>query len=291
MGPLASPSRLLAAKNLFPKKFMGQNFLVDPSTAEMIVRRAGVSGADAAIEIGAGLGALSIPLARCVNTLYAVEKDRDLIPILSDLLAEQEIGNTKLINRNIFDIDLPKIAEAEESKLILFGNLPYNVSSQVVIWAVDRRRWINRAIFMFQKEMAQRIAAPPGSADYGRLSVMVQRCSRVKRIARVDARQFYPRPKVDSEVIEIRFEDGIAPPAADEALFAAVVKAAFGQRRKTLKNALGSGRIGLDGRTAACLWGQISVHPGRRAETLTVSEFVELANALKKCREQLRWTP
>ncbi len=288
---MTSPSRLLAAKKLFPKKHMGQNFLVDPSTAEMIVRRAGVSGEDAAMEIGAGLGALSIPLARCAKTLYAVEKDRDLIKILSDLLAEKEIGNTILINRNIFDIDLPKIAEAEEARLILFGNLPYNISSQIVVWAVEHRQWIDRAVFMFQKEMAQRIAAPPGSGDYGRLSVMVQCCSRVKRIARVDARQFYPRPKVDSEVIEIRFEDGVAPPAADEALFAAVVKAAFGKRRKTLKNALGSGGLGLDDRTAACLWEKTSINPGRRAETLTVSEFVALANALKEGREQIRSTP
>ncbi|MFO8111776.1 MAG: 16S rRNA (adenine(1518)-N(6)/adenine(1519)-N(6))-dimethyltransferase RsmA [Desulfosalsimonadaceae bacterium] len=278
------PGRILAAKNLFPKKHMGQNFLVDPSTAEMIVRRAGVSAKDAAIEIGAGLGALSVPLARCAKTLYAVEKDRDLMKILSDLFEEKEIGNAILINRNIFDIDLSEIAQAENTKLILFGNLPYNISSQVVIWAIEHRQWIDRAVFMFQKEVAQRIAASPGSGDYGRLSVMVQYCSRVKRIARLDARQFYPRPKVDSEVIEFCFEQGGRPPVVDETLFAAVVKAAFGKRRKTLKNALGSGGIGIDDQTAACLWEKTAINPARRAETLTVSEFVELTNALEKLR-------
>ncbi len=277
------PSRMLAARNLSPKKYMGQNFLVDPSTAEMIVRRAGVSSDRAAVEVGAGLGALTVPLARCVKTLYAVEKDRDLIQVLGDVLSENGIDNAVLLNRSIFDIPIQDMAKAENSKLILIGNLPYNISSQVVMWAIENRAWIDKGVFMFQKEVADRIAAAPGGREYGRLSVMVQYCARVRKIARINANQFYPKPKVDSEVVEISFEDPVLRPAADETLFAAVVKAAFGQRRKTLKNSMAGASLGLGSRVSACLWEETAINPGRRAETLTVAEFVDLADSLKAC--------
>ncbi len=278
------PGRLLAIRNLSPKKHMGQNFLIDPSTAEMIVRRADITKNDAAMEIGAGLGALTIPLARCAKTVYAVEKDRDLIEILSGVLAENKTDNVNLLNRNVFDVDIEKIAREERGRLTVFGNLPYNISSQVVIWAIGHRNIIDRAVFMFQKEVAMRIAACPGSGDYGRLSVMVQHYGSVARIAKVDAHQFYPRPKVDSEVIEIRFAQG-GKQAEDDALFSSLVKAAFGQRRKTLKNALSGSGMGLDSRMVECMWENTSIDPVRRAETITVPEFVALANALKKCRD------
>jgi len=274
---------MLAARNLSPKKHMGQNFLVDPSTAEMIVRRAGVSSDRAAVEVGAGLGALTVPLARCVKTLYAVEKDRDLIQVLGDVLSENGIDNAVLLNRSIFDIPIQDMAKAENSKLILIGNLPYNISSQVVMWAIENRAWIDKGVFMFQKEVADRIAAAPGGREYGRLSVMVQYCARVRKIARINANQFYPKPKVDSEVVEISFEDPVLRPAADETLFAAVVKAAFGQRRKTLKNSMAGASLGLGSRVSACLWEETAINPGRRAETLTVAEFVDLADSLKAC--------
>ena len=276
------PGSLLAARNLAPKKYMGQNFLVDPSTSEMIVRRAGVSPDDTVVEVGAGLGALSVPLARSAKTLYAVEKDRDLVEVLNDVLEKNQIENAIVINKNIFDADLAAIAEGAGGKLSVFGNLPYNISSQIVMWAIEHRRLLHRGVFMFQKEVARRIYAAPGSADYSRLSVMVQYCSRVKKIAGIDAHQFYPRPKVDSEVVEIRFEPEIVRPPADEKRFFEVVKAAFGKRRKTLKNALAGSDRSLDNQTLGRIWQETSIDPGRRAETLSVEEFVELADVIHK---------
>lgn len=276
------PGSLLAARNLAPKKYMGQNFLVDPSTSEMIVRRAGVSPDDTVVEVGAGLGALSVPLARSAKTLYAVEKDRDLVEVLNDVLEKNHIENAIVINKNIFDTDLAAIAERAGGKLSVFGNLPYNISSQIVMWAIEHRRLLDRGVFMFQKEVARRIYAASGSAEYGRLSVMVQYCSRVKKIAGIEAHQFYPRPKVDSEVIEIRFEPGITRPPADEPLFSVVVKAAFGKRRKTLKNALAGSELNLDSRALEYIWHETPIDPGRRAETLSVAEFVELADTIRK---------
>jgi 16S rRNA (adenine1518-N6/adenine1519-N6)-dimethyltransferase len=282
---LTFPGHLLAVKNLTPKKQLGQNFLVDPSTAEMIVRRAGISVDDAVVEIGAGLGALSIPLAGSARIVYAVEKDRDLIEILSGVLSEKKIANIVLLNKNIFDLEIEEIARGEQCKLKLAGNLPYNVSSQIVMWAIDHRHIIESAVFMLQKEMARRISAPAGSDDYGRLSVMVQYFGGVEKIARINAHQFYPRPKVDSEVIGIRFKNTMDHPAADETLFSAVVKAAFGKRRKTLRNALANSDMDLEPRILDCLWAQSSIDPGRRAETLSVAEFVDLSDALKQCIE------
>lgn len=281
------PGRLLAARNLAPKKYMGQNFLIDPSTSEMIVRRAGVSPDDTVIEVGAGLGALSVPLARSAKFLYAVEKDRDLVEVLKDVLEKSHIGNAAIIHKNIFDTDIAAIAQGAGGNLSVFGNLPYNISSQIVMWAIEHRRLLDRGVFMFQKEVARRIYAAPGSADYSRLSVMVQYCSRVKKIAGIDAHQFYPRPKVDSEVVEIRFEPEIVRPPSvrppmDEKRFFEVVKAAFGKRRKTLKNALAGSDRSLDNQMLERIWQETSIDPGRRAETLSVEEFVELADVIHK---------
>ncbi len=279
------PGHFLAAKNLLPKKHMGQNFLIDPSTAEMIVRRAGVCSNDTVLEIGAGLGALSIPLGRSCKNLYAVEKDRDLIEILPGVLAANEINNAVLIHKNIFDVDLEGIARKEKRMLTIFGNLPYNISSQVVIWAIEHRHLIDRAVFMFQREVAKRIGALAGSREYGRLSVMVQYCGRVERIAKIEAHQFYPKPKVSSEVIMIHFDLPTRQAIVDEKQFSAVVKAAFGRRRKTLKNAFAESELNVDSGILDCMWEKTSIDPHRRAETLNVSEFIELTAALGRCRD------
>ncbi|MBS3756704.1 MAG: ribosomal RNA small subunit methyltransferase A [Desulfobacterales bacterium] len=277
---MTGPYRLLSSRSLFPKKHMGQNFLADPSTAEMIVRRAAFLEA-VVVEIGAGVGALTVFAALAAKRVYAVEKDRDLIGILEAVVAEGGVENVAVINRNIFDVDLQAIFEHENARLTVIGNLPYNISSQVLISLIFQRDIIDRAVLMLQSEMARRIYAVPGTKAYGRLSVMTQYCAFVSRIARVRANQFYPRPNVDSEVIEIRFEPPRVP-AADENLLSAVVKAAFGQRRKTLRNALIGGELSItESQTDAAL-GRAGISGGRRAETLSVEEFVSLANCIAR---------
>ena len=279
---MTGPHRLLAARGVLPKKHMGQNFLADPSTAEMIVRRA--RPADAVVlEIGAGVGALTVFAAREARFVYAVEKDRDLIEVLQGVAAETGAENVFVINRSIFDVDLEAIARKEQSRLLVLGNLPYNISSQVLISLINTRRIIERAVLMLQTEMAQRLYARPGTKAYGRLSVMTQYCSSVSRVARVRANQFYPRPKVDSEVVEICFQPPVHV-AADEAVLSAVVKAAFGQRRKTLKNALGGSELGIDGDQIVRALQMAAIDGTRRAETLSVGEFVGLANVFQNIR-------
>ncbi|MCF8023880.1 MAG: 16S rRNA (adenine(1518)-N(6)/adenine(1519)-N(6))-dimethyltransferase RsmA [Desulfobacteraceae bacterium] len=275
---MTAPHRLLANRRLLPKKQMGQNFLADPSTAEMIVRRAALSDATV-VEIGAGVGALTVSAASAAKRVYAVEKDRDLIGILDSVLAEGGFENVEVINKNIFDVDLEEIYVKEDARLVVIGNLAYNISSRVIGSLIFKRQIVERAVLMLQAEMARRLYADPCSKDYGRLSVMTRYCAEVSRIARVKANQFYPRPKVDSEVIEIRFQSP-AEKAEDENLLSAVVKAAFGKRRKTLRNALVTQELGIKGQEVEAALGRAGIDGSRRAETLSVSEFVALTNCI-----------
>lgn len=281
---MTSPRTLLAAKSLHPKKQFGQNFLVDPSTAKMIVDRSRLSPDDIVLEIGSGLGALTIPAARQAKRVYAVEKDHEIVEVLQTELADNNIENVTIINKDILTVDINEISKRENRNLIVLGNLPYNISSQIVVALLDAKHCIDRASLMFQKEVARRLAADPGSKDYGRLSVMLQYSAEVKRLATVGAHLFLPKPKVASEVIEVRFRKVIEKPVADESLFSAVIKAAFSTRRKTLKNALLNIGALNDAESIKNILEYAGIDPARRAESLSVTEFVDLANAFFNAR-------
>ncbi|GAB6097414.1 16S rRNA (adenine(1518)-N(6)/adenine(1519)-N(6)) -dimethyltransferase RsmA [Desulfatiferula olefinivorans] len=280
---MTSPRILLTAWNLHAKKQFGQNFLADPSVPDMIVGKSDLKGEDIVLEIGAGLGALTLPIARTAARVYAVERDNQLVPLLrNELLSAGLDHKVTLIHDDILNVDLGAISQTHGRPVRVMGNLPYNISSQILIWLVRGRKHVDRAVFMFQKELADRIAAKVGSKDYGRLSAVIQYCAAVRPLVRVDASRFFPRPKVDSEVIEIRFFDRPEWPAQDETFLFSVIKAAFGQRRKTLKNALCNNlsEIPADRITAAL--DTAGIDPQRRAETLAVEEFVRLANILTR---------
>ena len=279
---MTSPRILLAAYNLRPKKKLGQNFLVDPSTAKMIVDYSEILPDDVVIEIGAGLGALTIPAARRVQKVFAVEKDRQIIDILKIELLASNLSNVAIIEKNILMVDIKALVKNIDRKIVVIGNLPYNISSQILVQLVKTRNVISRAILMFQKEMAQRITAQPGCKDYGRLTVMLRYCSDIKKLADVKASLFFPKPKVDSEVLEIRFKERLEYSAKDEAFLFRVIKAAFGNRRKTLKNALAASALDIDANTAKNVLESSDIDPIRRAETLYIEEFVRLSNSLAR---------
>lgn len=279
---MTSPRTLFSAWNLSPKKQFGQNFLSDPKMAEMIVSRSGISKENIVLEIGAGLGALTVPLGFAAEKVYAVEKDINLLPLLKSELLAKNIDNVSIMNENILEMDIENTAAKHGCKIVVIGNLPYNISSQVLIKLINQRSCLSRAVLMFQKELSERICAKPGCKDYGRISVMLRYCADIGKIADVKASLFFPKPKIDSQIIEIRFKESPDFPADDEKFFFSVIKAAFGKRRKTLKNSLSGSELGIDAQTAVFALNSAGIDPARRAETLTVEEFVKLSNAIPK---------
>jgi len=275
---MTNPSTLMKTWNLRAKKELGQNFLADQGTAEKIVARSGITSDDVVLEIGAGLGSLTRPLARVARKVYAIEKDSTLIPPLNDELLASSIDNVVVMNDNILSLDIALIARTEQQPLVVMGNVPYNISSQILVQLMMARQHLKKAALMFQKELALRVMATPGSKAYGRLAVMAGYCSTVGVITEVKAARFFPKPKIDSLVISISFKDHAEPSATDESLLYKVVKASFSKRRKTLRNSLSGPILQIDAATAARELIAAGIDPIRRAETLTVEEFVNLSN-------------
>ena len=254
------------------KKNLGQNFLHDRGVIERIVLAIDPRPGDRIVEIGPGQGALTFPLLRRHGELTAIEFDRDLLQPLA--AAAQAHGALSLLNANVLDVDFSALAAGGmpgEGLLRLVGNLPYNLSSPILFHALDHAAAIRDMHFMLQKEVVERMAAGPGSKVYGRLSVMLQAYCRVTPLFKVPPGAFRPAPKVDSAVVRLQPLPPGAVVVADRARFAHVVRAAFGQRRKTLRNAL-SGVVDATAIEAA------GVRPDARAEQLSVADFASLAN-------------
>ena len=250
-----------------PKKSLGQHFLTDRSYIDKIVMAVNPQPGDRLVEIGPGQGAITFPLLRKHGELTAIEFDRDLITPLME--ASEGIGRLTIIHKNVLDVDFGKLAGDE--KLRLVGNLPYNLSSPILFHAIEHAASIRDMVFMLQKEVVDRMAAEPGSKVYGRLSVMLQAYCRVDSLFVVPPGAFRPPPKVDSAVARLVPREASTIGIADPKRFEEVVRAAFGQRRKTLRNALG-GTCSTEQIEAAGL------RPDARAEQIEVEGFVRLAN-------------
>lgn len=277
---MTSPRNMLKAWNIRAKKSLGQNFLSDPNMANKIIKLAKIQPNDTVIEIGAGLGALTIPLAAAARKVYAVEKDSQLLRLLNTELLVNNTSNVVPLEQNVLTLDISGLASNDGPKLIVMGNLPYNISSQVLIHLIDNRHVIGRAVLMFQKELAARLTAGTGIKAYGRLTVMLQYCAFIKTLTRVESSLFFPKPRVDSEVIELTFHDRYRLPPDEESFFYQVIKTAFSKRRKTLKNALAGSPLSKTSSEALEALECAAIDPQRRAETLDVEEFIALSRAL-----------
>jgi 16S rRNA (adenine1518-N6/adenine1519-N6)-dimethyltransferase len=258
---------------------LGQNFLINDGTAERIVAQARLGADDVVLEIGAGLGVMTVTAAAQAKKVIAVEKDRNLVPLLKAELLVHGLTHVSVHEQDILKTRLESLAGEDVSQpMVVLGNLPYSISSQIVVKLIDERQHIDRAVLMFQKELADRLCAGPGTKVYGRLSVRLQYCAEIVPLLHIGAAQFYPRPKVDSAVLGIWFKTSITDPVNDEKLFARVIQAAFGQRRKNLRNALSGSLLTLDRQEAVQLLETSRIDPRRRAETLPVAAFVTLTN-------------
>ena len=256
------------------KKHLGQNFLHDSSVIDRIVQAIAPKPGDALVEIGPGQGALTFPLLRAQGALTAIEFDRDIIAPLTARAAAY--GTLTLINADVLNVDFTALAaESGTDRIRLVGNLPYNLSSPILFHAVDHLPAIRDMHFMLQKEVVERMAAPPGSKVYGRLSVMLQAVCHVVPLFVVPPEAFRPAPKVDSAIVRLVPRDPAEVNIDNPKVFSHVVRAAFGQRRKTLRNAL-NGVATADQIVAAGL------KPEVRAEQVSVAEFIHLANQVAR---------
>ena len=253
------------------KKHLGQHFLHDRSYVDRIVQAVGPmldpQSGERLVEIGPGQGAITFPLLDRHGALTVIEFDRDLIAPLTE--AARSHGDLTVVHRDVLKVDFGALADGGRIRLV--GNLPYNLSSPILFHALDHAAAISDMTFMLQKEVVERMASGPGSKVYGRLSVMLQAYCRVTPLFKVPPGAFRPAPKVDSAVVRLQPLPPGAVVVADRARFAHVVRAAFGQRRKTLRNAL-SGVVDATAIEAA------GVRPDARAEQLSVADFASLAN-------------
>lgn len=253
------------------KKRFGQHFLRDASVVARIVSAFAPARDDTVVEIGPGRGALTHALLPRLARLHAIEFDRDLIAPLTAQCAA--LGDLRLHNADALAFDFRALAPAPPRRIRVIGNLPYNISTPLLFHLFAQLDCVGDMLFMLQKEVVARIAAGPGGKDYGRLSVMTQAVCAVDALFDVPPMAFVPPPKVNSAVV--RLTPHGAPPcvAARSPAFAEVVRLAFAQRRKTLRNNLRS--VLAD---TALL--KLNIDPSRRAETLTLAEFCRLAEAL-----------
>jgi 16S rRNA (adenine1518-N6/adenine1519-N6)-dimethyltransferase len=254
------------------RKRFGQHFLRDEEIIARIVQAIAPRPDQRIVEIGPGEGAITLPLLRKAGRLTVIELDRDLVPRIAARCAG--VGEVTIINADILNVDLGELA-GENGRLRVVGNLPYNISSPILFHCIDHLDAIEDMHFMLQREVVDRMAAAPGSKVYGRLSVMLQLACRVEPLLPVPPEAFRPPPKVDSAVVRLTPLPREQRPVDHLDLIARLVRAAFGQRRKTLSNS-------LDGLASADQLRAVDIDPGARAEQLPPQSFVRLARHLEE---------
>jgi len=250
------------------KKNFGQNFLHDRSIIDRIVRSINPAAGERIVEIGPGRGALTFALLERIDAITAIEIDRDLIPWL-----KARDARIHIVESDVLQVDFTALAERLGGPIRLVGNLPYNISSPILFHAREHRDAIVDMHFMLQKEVVERMAAADGNKDYGRLTVMLQAVFAIDHLFNVPPESFTPAPKVDSAIVRLRPLPEGSWPDFDDTRLETIVRAAFGMRRKTLRNTL---RDVVDEHTLLAA----GIDPGARAEQLPVSAFIGLAKRL-----------
>ena len=285
MKKLTSPAvlkQILADSGFRFSKSLGQNFLISDSVLEDMIYSAGIDDTSNVLEIGPGFGTLTQQLCLHAKKVVSVEIDETVIPILKDNTAE--FDNLTIINGDIMKTDIKKLISEqfgnEEVKVV--ANLPYYITTPIIMALLEQELPISMLVIMIQKEVADRIAAKPCTKDYGALTVAVNFYCEPSVICNVPASCFIPPPKVSSSVIMLTMREKPAVEVKDKKKYFSVVKAAFGQRRKTLRNALANSGVAGSKEDVAELLQSVGIEPGRRGETLSLEEFALIANACEK---------
>lgn len=265
-------------------KSLGQNFLINPSVCPRMAEYGGAEKGIGVIEVGPGIGVLTCELAKRADKVVAVELDKRLLPVLEETLAE--FDNIKVVNDDILKIDLKKLIEEEFAgmEVVVCANLPYYITSPVIMKLLEDKLPIKALTVMVQKEAAQRICAEVGTRQSGAVTVAVNYYSTPQLLFSVSAGSFMPAPKVDSAVIRLDILENPRVELKNEKLFFRIIKSAFGQRRKTLSNSLSSGLSLPKGDIISALE-TAGVPANYRAEQLTMQQLADIANAVAQITE------
>jgi 16S rRNA (adenine1518-N6/adenine1519-N6)-dimethyltransferase len=263
------PRQLLKRYGFAPKKSYSQSFLISRRAVSVIVDALELTGSETVVELGAGLGTLTRPLLSRARTVIAVERDPDMLHVLESELSE--LGLT-IVRGDAARVDYETLAEPP---LCVVGNLPYAITGAILEHLVHHAAHVSRAVLMVQREVRDRLVASPGSREYGALTVFTSAAFRIETVLKLPPSAFHPQPKVHSAVV--RFLPHAVPRAQETQAFRRVVRAAFGQRRKTLLNALGA-VVGKELARAGIL--RAGFDPQQRGETLSVEELASLTRAL-----------
>ena len=281
----AEVTRLLTKYDFKCKKRLGQNFLVDQNTLQIIINSLKLNKKDCILEIGTGIGTLTSALSPLVKQVISIEKDKKLTPLLKESLSSS--NNIEIIFKDIMNFDLvnffkQKIIKGEKIEKIV-GNLPYYISISLIRQILELNRYLKLAVFLVQKEVGERLMAQVGNKNYGILSLVAQYYSQPQKVHIVPSTVFYPQPKVSSMIIKLDIYENPQVQVSNEKLFFNIIRASFQQRRKRLINSLSNYFKGeITKAEIENILTETNIDKNRRGETLTLEEFAKLSIAMKK---------
>jgi 16S rRNA (adenine1518-N6/adenine1519-N6)-dimethyltransferase len=279
------PRAALAARGLHPKHSFGQNFLADANVARKIAELATTPEGGTVVEIGAGTGALTEHLAARAARVVTIERDRDLVPVLRDAFAERPEGTFEVLEADAKGVDYAPLLASGPPPHVLAGNLPYQITGPLLTLTVELAEHLDRAVYMLQLEVGERLVARPGTSSYGGLTVFVQAAFSVEKAFVVRRGAFFPQPNVDSVVVVLT---PLRPRvSAETPAFRALVKGAFAQRRKTLRNAW-KGVLSLSPEGLARAATEAGIDLERRGETLGVEDYARMAQIVERLAAEPR---
>lgn len=285
---IATPSRTIEIQQKYgiqAKKSLGQNFIIDTNILHNIVKAGSVDKDTIVIEVGPGIGALTEQIAKVAKHVYAFEIDQRLLPVLDDTLSPYD--NVTVLNEDILEVDLSAFFEEQtinQERVVVMANLPYYITTPIIINFLESSVNVDQMIFMIQKEVAERIAAEPSTKAYGSLSIAVQYYAEAETLFIVPKTVFRPQPNVESAIIRLNILHEPAADVTNEKYFFTLTRSSFAQRRKTLWNNLKIA-YGKEPETQEKLkvaLDEAGIDSKRRGETLTIQEFADLANAMIK---------
>ena len=271
--------KILSEHGFTFSKSLGQNFLINPTVCPRMSEACGADSDTGVLEIGAGIGVLTAELAKRAKKVVSLELDTRLIPVLAETLGE--FSNVEVLNADVLKLDLNKLIDDcfQGMHVAVCANLPYYITSPVIMALLESRIPVDAVTVMVQKEAAARLCAPVGSRDAGAVTVAVNYYAQAEKLFDVSAGSFMPAPKVDSSVIRLNIRKEPPVEVSDEKFFFRVIKAAFGQRRKTASNSLSAG-LGIPKDKVSTAIAAAGFEPSVRAESLTMQELARLSECL-----------